>query len=121
MTTALAALRYHRKSGRTEGSRTDKASMELRQHRNDRDVDQELDREREVEEPKRWPGKHTRTETQGAVDTRMPDVRRVRSALAALRSGGKPLPGALTAEYSKLLGLDLADVRVHHGGAAGDA
>ncbi|HEU0036417.1 MAG TPA: DUF4157 domain-containing protein [Kofleriaceae bacterium] len=98
--------------------------MELRhQHRNEQDVagDERLHREPEAE-PQVWPGKRTRTaDTTPEHDTRTPDLRRIRNALGALRASGKPLPGAMASEYGKLLGLDLSDVRVHHGGSAGAA
>ena len=97
--------------------------MELRHQRNnDREVaTSDLDRREQEPQPQLWPGKRTRTGEQVEVDTRKPDLRRIRGALGALRASGTPLPGAMSIEYSKLLGLDLSDVRIHHGGAAGAA
>jgi hypothetical protein len=101
------------------------AGMELRYlQKHDREVvadDERARRERQLEA--RWPGKKPRTgsEPLASPDLRTPDLRRIRAALGALRTGGEALPGAMTAQYSQLLGLDLSDVRIHRGGAAGEA
>jgi hypothetical protein len=97
--------------------------MELRhQHKNERDVSGEKERQKdELEVRPQWPGKRTLTSHNAPVDSRAPDLKRIRAALSTLRGGGQALPGSMTAEYSKLLGLDLSDVRIHKGGAAGSA
>jgi len=95
-----------------------------RRHQNtkDRDVTADADRKHdELEVRPRWPGKRSLTEAQPPADPRASDMKRIRAAITSLRGGGTPLPGAMTAEYSKLLGLDLSDVRIHHGGSAGAA
>ncbi len=95
--------------------------MELRQHKNERDVSVDEDRKKdEVEVRPQWPGKKPKTASR-EVDARTPDLKRIRAAIGALRGGGVALPGAMTREYSQLLGLDLSDVRIHRGGAAADA
>jgi hypothetical protein len=69
--------------------------------------------------PARWPGKRTRTASLDRSDRRIADLRTVRAEASSIRGSG-PLPAQLAAEFGALLGVDLGDVRVHHGGAAGD-
>ena len=97
--------------------------MERRhQHRNELDVaGNEVDHGEPELATRRWPGKRSRIDVHANTDPRVPDLRRIRAALGALRSDGRPLSDAIAGEYSKLLGLDLSDVRLHHGGAAGAA
>jgi hypothetical protein len=69
--------------------------------------------------PAQWPGKRTRTASLDTSDRRIADLRTVRAAAGSVRGSG-PLPAELAAEFGALLGVDLGDVRVDHGGTAGE-
>ncbi len=88
----------------------------------------------EVEAAPQRPGRHASPRATGARrqntrngrraaandQVRAADSSRVRLALLALDGSGVPLPSGVESMFSRLLGVDLSDVRVHDDAAAND-
>ena len=69
-----------------------------------------------------WPGRLTRAADAGPRgDERMGDLDRLRGVLQGMDGTGAPLPDGLSAKMSRLLGADLAAVRLHVTGPASEA